>query len=114
MQKMAHKIGLTLAILHSIGVIVTIVYINLSTDGQAPMMWYFFAILDYPISLLYHFTGGGFYAKIFDMAGQSFLAHILYPPHVIHGLLGGMWWYFLPRFFTTKRFGGVWGRKELS
>jgi hypothetical protein len=110
MQKMAHKIGLTLAVLHSIGVIVTIVYINLSTDGQAPLLWCLFAVLDFPISLLYNFTGG-FYAKIYHMAGQSFLAQMLYPPHVIHGLLGCIWWYLLPRFFTTKRFGGVWGKR---
>jgi hypothetical protein len=113
MKKMVHKIGLILAVLHSIGVIVTIVYINLSTSPQAPLLWGLFAVLDFPISLLYYFTGG-LYAKIFHMAGESFLAQMLYPPHVIHGLLGGIWWYFLPRFFTTKRFGGVWGKKNIG
>ncbi|OPY73966.1 MAG: hypothetical protein A4E62_00113 [Syntrophorhabdus sp. PtaU1.Bin002] len=111
MRTLSTKIGLYLFGLHCIGFIVTIFCIRLSTDPQAPLLWSIFAIMDFPISLLYYFTGG-LYAKIVNMAGQSIFAQILYPPHIIHGLLGGIWWYYLPRLFTPKRFGGIWGKKK--
>jgi hypothetical protein len=108
LQTVSKKIGICLATFHCIGFIVTILCIRLSTDPQAPLLWGIFAIADFPISLLYYFTNG-FYAKIVNAMGQSFFTQILYPPHLIHGLLGGIWWYYLPRLFTPKRFGGIWG-----
>ena len=109
MKTIVGKIGICLAILHCVGFVVAFSYIALSTDPQAPLVWLVFAIVDFPISLLYYLAGG-LYSTIVKTL-PSFLAQILYPPHVIHGLLGTIWWYYLPRFFTPRSLGGLWGRK---
>lgn len=108
----AKKIGLYLAILHLIGFIVTTISVNLSTDPQAALLWSTFAVLDLPISLLYFF--GKFYAKFTNSLGDTLLAQLLYFPHVLHGLLGTIWWYFLPSLITPKKIGGIWGKKSAS
>jgi hypothetical protein len=110
MNTIAQKIGLSLAALHCIGVVVTAAYINRSTDPQAPLLWGIFAILDFPVSLLY-FCLKGAYTKFAMSFDNSFIAQLLYPPHIIHGLIGGIWWYYLPRFFMSKISGGVWGKE---
>jgi hypothetical protein len=94
------KIGLYLTILHCIGFVITAVYIYFSTDPWASLMWMVFAIIDFPVSLLYYFY---FHFNIDTENLPLFFAVLLYPPHIIHGLIGGIWWYYLPRL--------IWGKK---
>ena len=83
-----------------------IIAINTSNDPQAPLSWAFFSIIDFPVSLLY-FSGKSYRSFLLSIEYQ-FLQRILYLPYIIHGFLGAIWWYFLPRLVTKKKFGGVW------
>jgi len=82
---MKTKLPLIVAIVHVILFIVMCIDINMSNDGQAPMNWVIFALLDFPISLLYFLDWPKF--------TNTILATIFYPPYFIHGLLGAIWWY---------------------
>ena len=92
-KTIAGKIGLFLALLHLVAFFAFVVYIEHSTEPQTPLLWGVFAIVDFPVSLFY-------------LLGR--IAQFLYLPYIIHGLLGTIWWYFLPRVVTPRRLGGVW------
>jgi len=112
MLPISKKIGLCLSILHFLGFIFTVVIIYFSSDPQASLLWGIFAVIDFPISLVYF--GARVYAKIVNSLGQTFFVQILYLPHIVHGLLGTIWWYFLPRLVSTKKYGGIWGKEKLN
>jgi len=99
MGSKAHKVGLTLLAIHFALFLITLLYISSSSDGQAPLVWVFFAIGDLPVSLIY-------------MLGSTRLSDAIYMPYLIHGVLGPAWWYLLPRLFMTKQNGGIWGASE--
>jgi hypothetical protein len=109
-DKVAIKIGLYLLTVHYILFIVFIINVNDSHDPQSPLLWVFFSIIDFPISMLYFF--GKSYSNILNSFGSQFFSEILYLPYVVHGLLGAVWWYFLPRLVTPKKLGGVWGKNK--
>jgi hypothetical protein len=75
------------------------------------MVWVLFAIIDMPVSLLY-FLAGNWYSSWLEGLGKFSLAQFFYLPHLLHGLLGTIWWYFAPRLYTGKKYGGIWGRNK--
>jgi hypothetical protein len=81
-------------------------YIRSSLDGQAPLLWVIFAVVDFPISLIYFLAGQG-YSRWLHALDNPILAQVFYLPHFIHGVLGTLWWYWLPkiisRFRTTRK-----------
>ena len=108
MRNRAHKIGLFFLIAHIFLFIVALISIGISNDPQAPLIWVIFAIVDFPVSLLYMLWA--YFSDFIDANLCCGLSIILYFPYLIHGVLGSIWWYFLPRFFMSKRFGGIWGK----
>ena len=105
----AKKVGLFCAVCHFIAFLALARYVRHATDPQAPLIWVIFAIVDFPISLLY-MVGASTYSRMLAELGDSFLGQVLYAPHIIHGLFGTVWWYFLPRLLTPKKYGGIWGK----
>jgi hypothetical protein len=97
----AHNIGIAVALLHTAAFLALAFYIYKLTDPQAPLLWCIFALIDFPLSLLY-LPAGSLNSHI------SALSEFVYWPYLIHGLLGAVWWYFLPRLVTPRRLGGVW------
>jgi hypothetical protein len=75
------------------------------------MLWAVFAVIDFPLSLIYMIVGKSYY-HFLQSLGDSPLAYILYLPHLVHGFLGTLWWYFLPRLVMPRRFGGIWGASK--
>jgi hypothetical protein len=106
----AGKVGLCCAFLHCVAFVLTVVYIRQSTDPQAPLVWAVFGIIDLPVSLLYFAFGDG-YSHMLHNLSSRILSQMLYVPHVIHGLVAPIWWYFLPRLVMRRRFGGVWAER---
>ena len=103
----AAKLGLGCAVVHLAAFAVTVAYVAHSRDGQAPMVWVLFGLLDFPISLLY-FTFREAYSQFVHTVGSETLRQLLYLPHLIHGVLATIWWFFLPRLVMPQRLGGVW------
>jgi hypothetical protein len=113
LKTISKKIGLCLAGLHLIGFFVVVFCINRSADPQAPLLWFIFKDIDFPISLLYR-VAHILYVKVVSAIGETFIAYIVYPPHLLHGLVATIWWFFLPRLFMPRRFGGIWGKKRIE
>ena len=113
LHMISKKIGLYCACLHCLAVVAMALYINHSTDPQASLLWGIFAVVDFPLSLTYFFAGNA-YSTWLDGFGHSFFLRFLYLPYLIHGLMGTIWWYFLPRLAMPKKLGGIWGASRNS
>lgn len=96
MMSRVNKTSLTFSATHLTAFVLTVIFINRSPDPQAPLVWVFFAIVDFPVSLLYLLPIGNYSHEV-DTAATAVMSQILYLPHLIHGVLGTIWWYFLPR-----------------
>jgi hypothetical protein len=105
----AKRIGLLVASLHAAAVLGTMLLVWISKDPQASLIWSLWAIVDFPISLIYLLAGDD-YSKFLEAIDGVGLAQALYLPHVIHGFFGTLWWYFLPRLLLSRRLGGIWGK----
>lgn len=91
--------GLYLAAIHLAAFAATVLYTTYSPEGQAPLIWLFWALVDFPLSLFYWVGGQGYAAWVEGLSDNSLLlGYIFYTPHLIHGVVGTIWWYFLPRF----------------
>jgi hypothetical protein len=95
-SRRVQRVALVVAALHLLGVIVTAIYINASTEGQAPFVWIYWAFVDLPWSLAY-LLAGPVYAHWFEAhtGGHPLAAQFLYFPYLLHGIVGTIWWYFL-------------------
>jgi hypothetical protein len=75
------------------------------------LIWLVWAAADFPISLLYWAIAEPYSSWLDSMRGQPIIQSLLYLPYVIHGLLGAIWWYWLPRLIMPAKYGGFWRRK---
>src|SRR5207302_726813 len=107
-MRTARVVGIEAASAHALAFSATVAYIQSSSDPQAPLIWADWATFDIPVSILYRLPLEP-YANWVMSLKNSAVAHLLYFPHLVHGLLGTLCWYFLPRLLMPKRFGGVWG-----
>jgi hypothetical protein len=109
MKNRAHKIGLVFFTVHIAMFILALLFIALSGDPQASLIWVIFAIADFPVSLLYMLKA--FFSSSLDADLCCGLTFIFYLPYLVHGIFGAIWWYLLPRLFMPRRLGGIWGSK---
>jgi hypothetical protein len=94
--------GTVLATVHLLGVLLTIWYAAASTDGQAPLVWAIWAIIDFPLSLAYLLLGPPYAQWTQTLSSdRPGLAQFVYLPHLLHGVLGTVWWFFVP-FIVAK------------
>jgi hypothetical protein len=93
----ANRIGLVLAGWHLFFFLLTVAWVEHSADGQSSLVYVFWFPIDLPWSLLY-FAIGSQYGDWLDGVHKvsSVLGNVFYPPYLIHGLVGTIWWYFLP------------------
>ena len=89
---LSKKIGIWLASIHSIAYVITISEISSSNDPQAYLLLIVFMFIDFPVSLLY-----------FLVVSENTSGTGLFLPTIIHGILGGLWWYFLPRLVIRRK-----------
>jgi heme/copper-type cytochrome/quinol oxidase subunit 4 len=95
---MKHRLSWVLSTIHLTLCLVVVLYVNLSSDGQVSLLWMLLGIIDFPISLLY-FLAGNQYSTWLDGIGNPVIAQIFYFPHLIHLILGTIWWWVLPFIF---------------
>ena len=86
--------------------VILALYVRSLPDPQAPLLLAVFMVIDFPVSLL-DLLLASFHLHLSALEKPSFV-ELLYPPYLIHGLLGSIWWYFLPRLLTPRRLGGAW------
>lgn len=94
-MKKISKCGLLFSFIHLLLFVVYVSYVSSVSerDGQAQLLWIVWLLTDFPISLLL------FVAK--ELGLSSF--NVFY---AVHGLLGTIWWYFVPTMIFWK------GRKD--
>jgi hypothetical protein len=92
-----------LAVLHLLAVLVFVVYLHQSNEGQAILLWTLWKPVDFPISLLVPW-GLDVLPSTGDWAGS--LRPAL--PYLVHGVLGTLWWFCVP-FLIAWLFGKITG-----
>lgn len=90
-MRLSRKIGLALAGIHLAVFIVFLIYLQSSADGQVRLLWVLWLPIDFPIS----------YAVIFGLeripdTGPVGAFLRTYLPHIVHGIFGTLWWFYLP------------------
>ena len=105
----ARRLGLFSAGVHFTCFAAMVAFTRYSQDGQASLLWLLFVPVDFPLSLGYCFAKE--YSLWLHRLEPSLLAQLLYLPYLLHGLMGTIWWYFVPRLLTVKRLGGIWGAR---
>lgn len=90
-MSLAKKIGVGFASAHLVAFILFTLYLHLSTEGQARLLWTLWLPLDFPVSL---FVIKGFDLISPDSQLGSFVR--MWLPYFVHGVLGAIWWYFIP------------------
>ena len=65
-------------------------------------------VIDFPFSLLNFLNLDFILEYIYTRIGVAWIAKLLYPTSIIHGVIGSLWWFVLPRLITSKRLGGIW------
>src|SRR5947209_3331920 len=82
-----------------------------SSDPQAGVLLLPFAAADVPVSLIYLLAFGRVEGVFMPLVHPP-LPDFFFSPLLIDGVLGSIWWYFLPKIFLPRRLGGIWGRKS--
>ncbi len=92
-MNLSKRIGLGCLFIHSVFFIVFSSYLNFfAGDGQWQLFWIVFLLIDFPVSLL--LLGALGLISVDSQYGEAILSIL---PYVIHGILGGLWWYMLPQ-----------------
>ena len=96
----AYKIGVVAGGIHLVISWWTIIYILTSDrDAQWQLIWIFFLPFDFPFSLLVLFAGyvfPGVYFSGLSSPWDDFHSFVL--PLVVHGVVGPLWYFFVPVF----------------
>lgn len=90
-MSVAMKFGAGFAMVHLTVFVLFVIYLQLSTEGQARLLWALWLPLDFPASLLVVF---GLDLISYDSQFGSFVGTWL--PYFVHGVLGTIWWFFIP------------------
>jgi len=79
------KYGLWFGFLHLLFFIIFLLYVLAlnGRDGQAHMLWIVWTFIDMPISFIFFFS-------------EEIGIKSIYFLYFIHGVLGTIWWYFIP------------------
>lgn len=81
--------------------LITAIYIRLTegVGGWNALLWLVWLPIDIPWSLLIvPMSYGPIATKLIQLSSQSqLIAFLTYPPYVIHGIIGTIWWFFVPK-----------------
>ena len=105
---MIKKLGISLASLHFFSVVIAAAFIATSTDKNAVMLWLYYLIIDFPIAFLlvpasYLMDLINPISPIDALGNYSVYRDIdnFWFPAVFIGIVGTVWWYYLPRLITN-------------
>lgn len=99
------KLGLVMCLVHLLISWLVIIKLGLSEpDSQWQLVWIYFLPLDLPFSLLVYFSGSIFADWSFNSYPypvSEFRSFVL--PSIIHGIIGPLWYFFLPVCISSLR-----------
>jgi hypothetical protein len=100
------QVALVFALLHLTAVLVSMVIARQGEGWVGVFVWPLWFVIDLPWSLLCYLVVfrtplGSILSEI--RIEQPFLDYLLYPPFVIHGVVGTVWWAFVPRTYSWLR-----------
>lgn len=105
---MKRDLGAFLALVHLVAFLATAVFTIKSSIEQVSLMWLVWFPIDLPWSLFYWIAGESYSIWVERLSGKSMvLGYIFYAPYLIHGVIGTIWWYYLPRLVKW-----LWGRNS--
>jgi hypothetical protein len=85
-----------MAAVHFFIILVSIPIANLNEGWSFIFVWGVWIVIDFPISILNIVL----YNPLISLQAKfPALEYVLYPPYFIHGLLGTVWWFYLPRIY---------------
>jgi hypothetical protein len=79
------KVGVMLALVHLLAFFGFIYYLAdlAGRDGQGPLLWFYWLIIDFPVSIV-----------VVLLFSLNITSH--YVMYFVHGVLGTVWWFYLP------------------
>ena len=93
---LSKSIGLFFAAVHFFLFILFVGYIHLLVkDGQTQLLWIIFLVVDFPVSLVTLLA----YKLLPYGTDFANMARFI-TPYIVHGIIGSMWWYFLPQIIS--------------
>jgi hypothetical protein len=107
----AKRIGFICAVLHCLLFLVVLICVLCSPDGQRQLLWVPLGFIDFPLSYIAAVICSDAYFNWVQSLNNSIMSHVLFPLYWVHGPIGAIWWYFLPRLILPKKWGGIWGTK---
>lgn len=85
-----------MAALHFFIILLSISIVNFSEGWGFILVWGVWLVIDFPISIL----NVVLYNLLMSLQAKfPALEYVLYPPYFIHGFLGTIWWFYLPRIY---------------
>jgi len=96
------KTGFYLSSVHLLAFIGTVLYTTRSSVEQASLIWLVWFPVDLPWSFL-HLVGGAEYSQWLGEVTNvsSVLGYVLYTPYLVHGIIGTIWWFYLPKIVSS-------------
>jgi len=98
-------LGIILASVHLCAFVVTVTYTVKSPIEQSSLVWLVWFPIDIPWSFINILGGEAYSLWLANIASKSFLfEYAFYTPYLVHGLIGTIWWYYLPTFISKISF----------
>lgn len=94
----AKRIGLFLAGLHLLLFVGFLLWVRStsSQDGQSELLWLLWIPIDFPWSLVVPLLSPAAGDNLISPTTPGIRGVLYYLPHFVHGIVGTIWWYFLP------------------
>lgn len=89
------RIAAALATLHLLAIIAFAIHVHQSNESQEILLWTLWTPIDFPISM---FVPWGL--EVLPSGSEWSSTFRLVLPYFVHGVLGTMWWFFLPFIFS--------------
>jgi hypothetical protein len=103
--------GYFLSTIHSLLFLVLLLNCYPPNDGQTMWGWMIFFIIDFIPSITAYFLLEPWYYNWLNSLNQSWFKEIITPQYWLYGPICAIWWYYFPRLFMPKKWGGIWGIK---
>src|SRR5262249_39643928 len=96
------RVGLVLAIVHLLLFAGFLVWKKAvaAQDGQSELLWIIWIPIDFPWSLCVPLLSQLAGDELISPTQRGISGILYFLPHFVHGVIGTIWWYYIPRLLT--------------